>query len=162
MLERIENQHFFHDYVAGFLREPSAIDLRQRRSEQAPALRMAFTPASQGYLAAVEQVPTAAAFSSVWKGVRATDRLLATLVALRQDNLRGADVRERMRSNLERLWFPRRISGTSFSDRFSFCPASQGKVPVVGPIPAAATSFVSARKRGRADMVAIVAEGSSR
>lgn len=158
MLKRTEDhQLLHHEHDAGG--ELSTIDLRQRRSEQAPSLRMAFAPAAQGNLAAVEQVPTAAAFSSLCNGVRVTGRLLATL---RQDKPRGADVRERMRCNLERPWFPHRISVTSFSNRFCFCPPSQGKGAVVGPVPAAATSFVSAESRGRADMVDIVARGRAR
>jgi hypothetical protein len=150
MRQRVKEQQCLrHVCDAGSFAEISAVDLRPRRSEQAPALRMAFTPAAQGHLAAVEQVPTAAAFSSVCNGVRATGRPPATLVAPRQDHsLSDDEVWEPMRINWDRLWLPRRR--TSFTNRFSFCPASQGKVAVVGPVPAAATSFVSAERRGRA------------
>ncbi|WP_132081704.1 hypothetical protein [Sinorhizobium americanum] len=150
MNQKIENQRCsLHSSFA----ETSTIDLHHRRSEQVPTLRMAFTPAMQGHLAAVEQVPMAAAFSSDCNGVRASGRPRATHVALRQDNPRGADVRERMRSNLDSPRFPRRISGTN---RFSFCPASQGKVAVVGHLPAAAASFVSSKRLGYLYMVETV------
>lgn len=48
MLERNDDQQSsYHERDASFLREASVIDLRRPRSEQAPDLRMASTPAAQ-------------------------------------------------------------------------------------------------------------------
>ncbi|AUX78941.1 hypothetical protein NXT3_PB00284 (plasmid) [Sinorhizobium fredii] len=74
-----------------------------------------------------------------------------TVAGHRQDDPRSDDGgRKRVRSDENRPQIPLRISGTNFSNRFSFCPAYQGKVAVAAPVPAAGTSFVSAKKRGRA------------
>lgn len=145
MRQNSKHRQYLHPARAsGEFAETSTFDRRQRRSEEVPDLRAPFSPASQGHLAAVEQVPTAAASSSVCGAIGLPP---GTLVALRQDIPRDSDdLGKRLRSNRDRLRFPRRIRGTSFS----FCPASQGKVAVAGPVPAAATSFDTAKKRDRA------------
>lgn len=164
MRQKIQDQQCVYRMteVSSFA-ETSAIDLRRARSEQAPALRMAFSPASQGHSAAVEQVPTAVAFSSVCNGVRAEGRPPATVGGRCQDNTPGGDdVREWMGSNRDRLWFPRRTRRTRVSNKFSFCPASQGKVAVVEPVPAATTSYAAADRLGRADIVDTFPGGGAR
>ncbi|MBB5538767.1 hypothetical protein [Rhizobium giardinii] len=139
MWQNIKHRQYLQPVRAsGGVAETSTFDWRQLRSEKVPGLRMAFTPASQGHLAAVEQVPTAAAFSSV------CNRAIAWMTL-------AGDRRPR---------FALRIWETSISHRFFFCPASQGKVAVVGPVPAAATSLGSEKKRGLA--VEIVPGGRPR
>lgn len=161
MRQKIEVRQCLHSVCGlGSFAETSAIELHRRLPKEVPGLRMAFSPASQGHSAAVEQVPTAATFSSVvCNGVRATAWPLA---APRQDNPRGADVRKRQHSDKDRLWFSRRSRGTRFSTVFSFCPASQGKVAVAEPVPAAATSCVSSDRIGRADVVDTVPRRGAR
>ena len=92
MLERTEDlQCLHHDYDAGFLREPPAIDLRQPRSKQAPDLCTASTPAAQGHSAAAAPVATAAAFPSVCNRVRSPAWSLVTIAGLHQDQSPGDD-----------------------------------------------------------------------
>ncbi len=163
MRQKIQGQLRVHRMSeVSSLAETSAIHLRQSRSEQASALRMASSPASQGHSAALAPVATAAPFSSVCNGVPATDWLPAMVVSLRQDNPRGGAARKRLGSDRDPLWFPRRIRGTRFSNRFFICRPSRGKVAVAGPVPAAAAFCAPADKLGRTNIVGTIPQGGAR
>ncbi len=161
MRQTIKRQQYLHPVcLIEILAQTSTINPHQRRSGEVPGLRAPFFRALQGCSAAVEQVPTAAAFSSVCDGVRVTGRQPATLGGPREDTSRDDDGgRTRMRGNRVSRRFPRRTRQTTFSDRFSVCPASQGKAAVVGPVPAAAAFGVSTDRHSRADIVGAVAGG---
>lgn len=120
MLQTVNRQQSFHHVIddrtfAGLATSAH----RQRRSAQAPDLRLAFTPAAQGTSAAVDQVPTAADFPWFRNGIPGTARprtRTRTAVGLRPG-----------------------VPAGPVSIRLLLRPASQGGVAVAGGGPAAAT-----------------------
>lgn len=151
---RQHRQPLQHLCDTGSYDETSNADFRQRRCDRAPALRPALTPAAQGHTAAAASVATAAGLSSRHHCVDTSASPLGTPVVFRQHFLRGRDGGLRgPRSSGDRLGFPRRIPRIR---PISLRPSSQGGVAVVGPVPAAAASCISADRPSRADAISTV------